>query len=140
PRWREDFAALERSLLLQIQFVRAESRWLRGRLALALAERGGTRPEALREAARMAAQLAREGRWYATVWGAMLRAGCARQQRDDAAAEGALRQAIAAGESAGMLLCAHASRLRLAEILGPEEGAQLRGEAQAWMEREGVRN
>jgi hypothetical protein len=134
-RWREEFAALERSLLLNIQFIRAESRWLLGRLALAVGTDAGRA-----EARRIAAQLAREKTSYGTVWGAMLRAACAHRQKKDAEAAAALREAIAAADGAGMLLCAHASRRRLGEIQGGDEGARLCAEASAWMERECVRN
>jgi hypothetical protein len=131
-RWRADFDALEKSLLLQIQFVRAESRWLRGRLELAIGNAADAR--------RIATKLAKEGTSYGTVWGAMVRAAGARQQGNDAEAASALREAISAADSAGMQLCASASRDRLAEIVGGDEGARLGAEAAAWYEREGVRN
>jgi hypothetical protein len=134
-RWRQDFAALQRSLLLNIQFIRAESRWLLGRLALSLGHDAG-----LAEARRVAAQLGREKTSYGTVWGAMLRAACAHRRKKGAEAITALRQAIVAADGAGMLLCAHASRRRLGEIQGGDEGARLGAEANAWMEREGVKN
>jgi serine/threonine protein kinase len=131
-RWREDFAALEKSLLLQIQFIRAESRWLRGRLELVMG-----RPQ---EARRLATKLSREGTSYGTVWGAMVRAACAHQAGNAAESAVALREAISAGEAAGMHLCAQACRDRLGAIVGGDEGAQLRAEAAKWMAIENVKN
>ena len=127
--WREEFAALDRSLLLQIQFIRAESRWLRGRLELAMGRS--------QEARRLAAKMAREGTSYGTVWGAMVRAGAAHQEGQSAEAAAALREAIAAADAAGMHLCAHACRHRLAAITSDES---MRAQAAAWMQSEGVKH
>ncbi|HJZ87298.1 MAG TPA: AAA family ATPase [Polyangia bacterium] len=133
-RTRQGFAALAHSLLLRVQVVRAESRWLRGRLALA----ARTEP-ARAEAARMARKLERERMPYATVWAQLLRAGVAAQKSERARAEGLLTAAAEGAHGQHMGLCAAAARLRLGALIGGAKGAELVAQADTWMTHQGIR-
>ena len=119
---RDGFGALEDSLLTRIQIVRAESRWLWGRLLLA----------ENRDARRVAGFLAREGTAYASAWAWLLLAAA---EPDRAPTR--LRDAIRAAEACDMRLCAAAARRRLGELTGD---ATLVDQADGWMREQGIRD
>ena len=123
---RAGFHALEDSLLTRIQIVRAESRWLWGRMLLA--ER--------RDARRVAGFLEREGTTYARAWAWLLLAASAQPER----AQRLLRDAIRACEECDMRLLAAAARRRLGEVMGGRDGRALVEQADAWMREQGIRN
>jgi serine/threonine protein kinase len=123
---RAGFHALEDSLLTRIQIVRAESRWLWGRMLLA----------EKRDARRVAGFLEREGTAYARAWAWLLQAASAEPER----AQRLLRDAIRACEECDMLLLAAAARRRLGEVMGGEGGRHLAAQADAWMREQGIRN
>lgn len=134
---RHGFDGLSGSLLLRIQFVRANSRWVWGRLNLALA-RGESEPRAaLAEARRAGKRLLSEGVGYAKAWGLLLFAGVAAQTTDDKTVD-LLSSAIAVAEKADMPLLAEAARVRLGERIGERTGATLAAEAREWMREQGV--
>jgi hypothetical protein len=134
---RGGFAALERSLLLRVQLVRAEAAWLRGRLALGAAAGGG--PGALDEARRWARRLVRERMPYTRVWALLLEAAAAAQARRTPAALALLRQAADEAEGQHLELCAAAAWHRLGTLLGGSEGAALLARAADWMAVEEIR-
>jgi hypothetical protein len=69
-----------------------------------------------------------------------VRAGLAALDGDDAAAVQHLREALRQADHIGAALYAAAIRLRLGELAGGSEGADLTAAGQLWMAREGVRN
>src|SRR5262249_39161645 len=129
----ERFRPLERSLLMRVQTVRAETTWMRARLALAEADGATDSRAPIVEAARLARRLLGEGLPQTTVWGHLVRAAVlVRRSRAEAAAE--LREAIAAAEKTEMLFCAAAARLRLASLIEGAERGERQAEAEVWIE------
>jgi serine/threonine protein kinase/tetratricopeptide (TPR) repeat protein len=139
-RWESHFVSLKKALLLRIMIVRTEASWIRGRLALASALHASPREAArLRKiAASMARSLKKEKDGFASVAALLLDATLANQNRDDAAARSALRQAISAADVVGMRLHAASARRRLGELLQGEEGDALLARGEQMMEDEGV--
>jgi hypothetical protein len=137
------FRALADSLVLRVQMVRAESRWLRARLALAdatlLASDDAARAAVLRaEAAAIADQLDGEAMEYARVWALLLRAGHAATQGHAADARAHLDAAIAVGEKLAMHGCVAAARARRGQLAGGDGGGDDRAAAEAWSRGQGV--
>ena len=120
---RDGFDALARSLVVRIQTVRTESRWLEGRVLLL---RGGQPKRVLR----LAGQLASEHMVAAKVWALLLRAGVAWQDGDRDRAKQLLQQAASDGDRGELSLCAAFARWRL--------GGDERTRAEEWMRSEGI--
>jgi hypothetical protein len=123
------FAQLARSLFTRIQFVRANARWVRGRLCAAAARAGD--PSARRDAGKAVRALAREKVDYAAVWSDLLAAALV----DRTAAIEHLARAAAAAEPAGMPLLAAIARRRRGELAGD---AALVADADAWLAAHGA--
>lgn len=121
--FREDFTQMERSLLTRIEIVRIHSRWLRGQLAVARAQAGKDRREALAEARRMLRKLERERIGFARVWVLLLEAGIANVRGEESNALDLLGEAAQLAETQGMMLCQAVANRRRGEILGGEDGA-----------------
>jgi serine/threonine protein kinase len=137
---RPGFRALGRSLLGNtIQMMRAESRSLWGRLALAQAGAVADPRPALREARAIVRKLERERVGFAKVWAALLDAGIAAHTRPERAVV-RLRDAIAHAQENDMILHAACARRRLGELLGGEEGALLLAAADEWMGEQEIVN
>ena len=133
--------ALKRSHLLHAGFIRMETWFVWGRLALASIQ---ARPEArdvrIAEAREMVRKLRlEEGHWpqnFANLLCAMI----ANANGEHDAAVGALRTAIAGMESDGTLVYVEASRYRLGELLGDdEEGRRLMRDAVEALSAQGFR-
>jgi hypothetical protein len=122
------FDQLGRSLFTRIQFVRANSRWLRARMYL-----GSGRPELVRKVRKLAAKLERENVAYARGWALLLRAGCSPSAADAGAL---LEEAIAIAERVGMPLVARLAARRRAALLGDAAAIDATDE---WLRAEGVR-
>ncbi|MBI4508668.1 MAG: protein kinase [Deltaproteobacteria bacterium] len=139
----DGFLALGRSMLLRVQIIRAESIWLRGRLALAKAEKataGDVRGAALLEAERAARMLAKEHVGYADAWAWLLQAGIAAQSGNKDRLVACLKQAIALAEASFMDLCAAVARRRLGTAVGGAEGRSLIEQADTLMASEEIRS
>lgn len=138
-RW----SALRRSMLLRVRMVDAEAAHLRGRVALAVATAPGCqateRRRALLEARACAGRLRRIGSPLASGWAALLEAGAARADGDDARSMAWLRRGVAALDALETRLYEHAARHRLGELCGGQEGARLRAEAAAYFAEHRVR-
>jgi hypothetical protein len=134
------FAALERSLLLRLQIVRADALSLRGRLLLASAADGHYTGRARAEVDRIARALDREGIVFASVYAALLRAGCGAvdptQTPEQTVAH--LRRAEALARDADMALHLAAARYRLGTLLGGDEGKALCTMAEDYAREEGI--
>jgi len=139
-RVSEQWSALERSLLLRVQIVRAEALHLRARLALGAARGAGParRRDLLRVARRDARRIAGERLRPCPPLAALLEAGIAALGGD---AAGALAQAGAAARGfagADMPLYAAAARRRQGALLGGSAGAALCAQADATMAAQGI--
>ncbi len=124
-----DEAALRRSLLQSSQFVRVYTFFVRGCGAVASA--GGSKRDArIAEARRLAGNLEREAVPYAGVFAALLGAAASQAAGDSSAAAAGLRKGIERCDAMGMRLFGASARLRLAGLVGGEEGRELRQAAQ----------
>jgi hypothetical protein len=136
-RW----AALRRSLLLRVQAVRIESRYLRARAALAAAlDPSAPRHRLLAAADADARRLGREGAAWAAPLAALVAAGAATLRGDSGAAASRLEAAEGGFRTADMRLHAAVARRRRGELAGGAEGARLAGEADAVMAEQAIRN
>jgi len=122
------FRALGKSLLLRIQFVRANSVWVWARLCLALGE------ERQAEASRAARKLAHEGVDYAQFWSALLSAALA-SERDPRGAAEMLAEAAPIAERIGMPLLARVAELRRAQLRENDSHA---ADAIRWLRAQGA--
>jgi len=116
-RMRPRFQALARSVLWRVEVVRAESAWLRGRLAIAAGRAG--RPEAWDEARRMAVRLREVGTGFAAAWAALLLGGIALAEGRPDRARPHLEAAHRLSARTDQGLAALAARIRL----GGSDGA-----------------
>jgi hypothetical protein len=116
-----------RSLLPRVATVRIAARWLEARVLIGAGD--------VAAAQGPIKHLAREDLGSARVWVALARAAITPAPPERVAQ---LRAAIAAAESAGMALYAHAARRRLGILLGASEGAALVAAADTAMRAQGV--
>ena len=135
---------LARSGLLRVSGIRIENAWIRGRVALAMAEKveGATRRPWIEVARRSARLLRKAEHQTAVAMGAALEAGV-RWLVPGAKRElglVALERAVATAESAGTLLVAESVRRWLGEIMGGRRGEEIRARSNGWMADQGVQN
>jgi len=133
-------AAFRKSLLPRIQMLRIRHTDLHGSLLVAEAATAVEPDPLRREAARLARKLDGEGLEFARVYAHILRAAIAAQRGRDDAAIAELRAALALCAVTSQDLHAAACRLRLARLVGGDEGATLRAEALTWMRSENAVN
>jgi len=136
--FRDDFRRLQRSLLLRIEIVRAVAQWLRGRLALSVAQSDDDPEPSLATASRAARQLERERLPSVVAWAKLLRAGCAHLRGDEQTAVDELREAANHADEHDMPFYAAVARRRLGSIVGGDQGAALIADADSWMANEGI--
>lgn len=131
----------ERAGLRRIQSVRITSCQLRASCAVAACRvLPGERVRLFGTAERDIQSLAGENAQWSLALACLLRAGVASVRDDAAAACGHLRQALAGFERCNMQLFAAATRRRLGEQLGGDEGRALVAFANAWMAAQHVKN
>jgi hypothetical protein len=134
------WAALEKSLLLQVQFIRLEALHLRARTALAAARTGGGV-----DGARVAAALADARRIertkmpWATPLATLVRAGAAALAEDTAQAATLCELAAKEFDAAGMALYATVARWRLGYLIGGGDGYGHVTAANEWLRGQRVR-
>jgi hypothetical protein len=141
--WR----ALRRSFLFYTQYVRADAHFLRARCALAsLGSLASLAPAAvaerrarIRDAARSAEKLEREGMEWTAPLAALAAAGVALASGDRPAAVERFRDAIVRADAAEMRLHAAVARECLGDLVGGADGSALVGVARGWMASQGVR-
>ncbi len=134
-RWGQ----MRRSLMLFVQYIRADAYYLRARTALASAE-GAVHPAArLAEAERFVRKLERIKMPWTDLLGHCARAGVELAKRDRVAAGEQLRGAIARSEEVGMALHGAAARYQLGLFLGDAEGRRLVESAEDWMLAQDIR-
>ncbi len=137
-RVEDQWGPLKRSLLLQGQVLRAESHFLRGRCALAVAAQGSDRKRLLRIAKRHAAKLARERMPWIAPFAPLLRAGISSIVGDNERARTLLSAAAEGFEGAELRLYAAAARRRLGQLTGGTEGERLIQQADEAMRSEQI--
>jgi serine/threonine protein kinase len=139
-RVERDTAALKKSLLLNVQHMRAQSAFMRGRCAIAsLGAQPEHREARLAEARQLAAQLEAEGMGWTAPLASILNAGVANAQGDHAGAATSLRSAIERADAASMSGYATAARHKLGILLGGDEGLALMQQAEQAMKAQGIR-
>ncbi len=134
----ESFAKLESSLLLRVQVIRVENRWLRSRLALAECDAGADLRSRRKLVERDARDLLKERLNHATASAHMLLGGVALVDGDAEAALAHYTEAIAVSDEGELAMFAAASRRRRGEILGGDDGATLIAEGDGYMASQGV--
>jgi hypothetical protein len=131
--------AMKRSLLLRVQSIRIAVTDQRARAALATAATDAEHLEPLlRTAERDAKTLLAERQGWATAVAEVVRAGIANLRGDPARCAQSLRAAIAGFDELHMSLHAAAACVRLAPLVGDDEGTALRARAQACFDRKHV--
>ena len=135
-----DTHALNKSLLLRVQHMRAQTMFLRGRCAVAsLDAEPASRRERLRETRRLARLLDKEGMAWTAPFAAILRAAAANASGDRRGAIAGLRDVVNLARTADMHGYARAASHQLGLLLGGDEGQRLVAEAQREMAAQGVR-
>jgi hypothetical protein len=138
-RLRDRWGALQRSLLMRVQYLRLRAFHLRGRSALALATDGRDRKELLAAAESDAQRILREKVPWSDPMAELLMAGVEKQRGDLGKAKGALERALKGFEAADMALWACASRRRLAEVTGGDAGKTTAEQCDADMRAKAVK-
>jgi hypothetical protein len=127
-----------RSMLFRVQLIRIEMLELRARTALAAAERSHQPEPLLRRAGRDARQLEREGQDWGIAHAHYIRAAIAACEEDTVRASEELSIAADRYERAEMTLAAHLMRYRLGQVLGSEEGREIRDRAERGLHEQGI--
>ncbi len=134
-RWGQ----IRRSLMLAVQYIRADAYYLRARTALASAD-SAERPAArLAEADRYARKLERQKMPWIDLLAQSVRAGLQLGRGDRVGAIGHLRAAIARSDEVGMALHGAAAKYQLGRLLGDAEGRRLVEGAEDWMLAQDIR-
>jgi hypothetical protein len=136
----EQWPAYVSSLFPRVQRSRIDVRQLHARSALAAAAAAADPRPLLSDAERDARRLERERVPWALAHAAYLRAAIAQARGDTHAAREGLALAASRYVAADMLLYAAATRRRLGQSLGGDEGRALVVAADAWMAAQSIRN
>ncbi len=132
--------SLARSHLTRMQRVRTFFCERRARCALAAAFGAGDPGPLLRSAERDARRLHREGMAWSRALSLPIHAGVAAARGERSRAATLFALAVKQLEAVDMNLYAAASRRRLGEILGGDEGRAQLEQADSWMSQQGIRN
>jgi hypothetical protein len=130
---------LEKSMLLRIQGLRIEAKFLRARLALASAA-GPKRERRLRIAEGLANSIADEKMAWSNPLALLIHAGLAHRRGADSRAAALISRAIEGFDASDMALYAAAARRKLGEMLGGDRGGELCSEADDWMSKQQIKN
>jgi hypothetical protein len=131
---------LQATMLLRVQYMRADANFLRARCAIASLGEGAHRRARLVEIRELAKRLERERMPWIAPLAAIISAAASEAEGDRSAAAMSLRAAIDLANAADMSLHAAAARHQLGSMLGGEEGGALVREACQAMTAQGVRN
>jgi serine/threonine protein kinase len=132
--------SLARSHLTRIQRLRIFFYERRARCALAASAAATDPGPLLRSAERDARRLEREEMAWSRALSLPIRAGVAASRDDRSRASTLFTEAVKQLEAVDMNLYAAASRRRLGEILGGDEGQAQMEQADSWMNQQGIRN
>jgi serine/threonine protein kinase len=127
-----------RSMLLRIGLIRIHMLDLRGRAALAMAERTLDPAVYLKQAKEDARSLEREGQTWALAHAHYLKAGIAANEEDTVRATRELTLAIEKYDQAQMSLRSQILRFRLGEVQSDDETRALREKAEQWIKDQGI--
>jgi hypothetical protein len=138
----ERWAALRRSYLLRVQYIRMTLLHLRARCAVAAAASSDGRPreQLLNSAERDGRALEREAAPWAGALAQVVRAAAAANRQRLPQALDLLEIAVRGLEAADMLLHAAAARRCRGQLLGGEQGRELVRAADAFMATQGISN
>jgi serine/threonine protein kinase len=139
-RVEEQWPALKQSLLLRIQTVRIEARYLRARSALAAAMAGEDQGRCIRVAERMARSIADERMRWSKPIASLLWAASASLRGNHARAIDLLSSAVEGFSSVDMALYAAVARRQMGELLGDDAGRQMVTESDRWMTGQTVKH
>lgn len=135
-----DRRALKRSFLLQVQFLRGFTGFVRARALIASGEGGAERRRArIAEARRIARRLDREGMPWTAAVSSMVAAAVENADGNPAGAAAALEAAVHRATMADMAIYGWAARHRLGLLLGGDDGARRVREAEDAMSAQGIR-
>ena len=129
-----------RSHRMRMQKIRVFFYERRARCALAAAFGAADPGPLLHAAERDARRLDREGMAWSRALSLPIRAGVAAARGDRSRAATLFAEAVQQLEAVDMNLYAAASRRRLGEILGGDEGRAQVERADSWMSQQGIRN
>ncbi len=130
---------LRRAMLLRIASVRIWCFGMRGRAALAAAQKDpGERARLLRRVEADARAILRERASWAAPLAKLLQSAAAHAKGRQERAVILLREAIYGFDAADMALHGAAARLRLAQLVGGDEGRSLMRQTDAWMQEQQV--
>jgi serine/threonine protein kinase len=137
------WTGLSRSLLLKIQFTRTEAWYLRTRCALAAAVEAGTESSSFQSLRKVVDKglktIEKEKLFWADPLARLIRAGALTiEDRFEEAAD-LLVDAIEGFEAADMSLHAMSALRCRGLLVGGESGAELVGQAEAWMSEQGIK-
>lgn len=136
----EQWPDLAGSMLLRIQFARIEARHLLARCALAAAViNADEAPTLLKAAEKLADQLAGEEMKWSDPLALAIRAGISNLRGDAQTAMRLLQDAAHSFDLAEMHLYAAATRQRLGQLKGDEEGLELISAADEWMRAQKIK-
>jgi hypothetical protein len=129
---------LRKSLLYYARPLRYVVNGLWARMYLALAADRRKREHALRQASRLANKMRKDRAPHVDVWALLIDAAVAARRGDEENAVRLLEQAEADGDKLDLGLCTAGARWRRAALIGGDRGEELRAQAVAWQQREGV--
>jgi YD repeat-containing protein len=141
--WRrhaEDEGVLRRSLLTRVQVIRVEARYLRARVALAMAARPGASPRFLAIARDEARRIARERMPWSDPIALLLSAATAYREGHAPRALERLHDAAGRFERADMNLYAAVTRRRIGALQHDARGCELLRQAEEWMAAQQIKN
>jgi serine/threonine protein kinase len=139
-RVARDTVRLKKSLLLNVQHMRAQTAFVRGRAAIASLEaEPAMRAARLAEIRRLARQLEGERMAWTAPFAAILTAGAANAEGDRAGAAASLRSAITLADAASMSGYATAARYQLGLLIGGDEGDEMVRRAEQALVAQNVR-
>jgi hypothetical protein len=135
------WSPLRKAMLLRIQMIRIEAMILRARCALGAATTcsPSDRKQRQRQAEVIARSVLKERMSWSTPLAHTIQAALAFQVGDRDVAAEKLRVAGTGFSSAGMVAHAMATKRRLGEVVGGDEGRELMTTADSWFEKQGGR-
>jgi serine/threonine protein kinase len=133
------WAGFSRSLLSRVQDLRIEMLQLRAYSALAIAAASPRSREFLAIASRDARRLRREGLPWTVALSDYILGAAALLNGDRAGARARLTAAVSGFDAVDAHLHAAATRRRLADLIGGDEGAEIRRVSDAWFSAQGVK-
>ena len=133
-RVERDTLPLKKSFLLEVQHMRAQTAFLRGRCAIASIDDGpALRRERVAEARRLAEELEAERMAWTAPFAAILTAGAASAEGDSIGTIRSLQAAIDLARDADMSMYAAAARYQLGGRVGGDEGRELTSQGEQAM-------